>query len=85
MRRSCTVSPHALTILSCLSGLRELSFDSWQTVGAPAAEAEEDAAAETTVCGALVELLAGPVGERLEVLRMDLSDPSNNIYSDMPQ
>lgn len=33
-----------------------------------------------SVRDALVQLLEGPLGERLQVLRMDLSDPSKDIY-----
>ncbi|GIM02493.1 hypothetical protein Vretimale_7337, partial [Volvox reticuliferus] len=82
--RSCTVSAYSLTALSSLNALTELSFDGWRSAGVPGGEADEGAIA-ATVCSALAGLLAGPLGKRLEVLRMDVSDPSKDIYSAIPR
>ncbi|GIL66190.1 hypothetical protein Vafri_19791, partial [Volvox africanus] len=82
--RSCTVSAYSLTALSSLNALTELSFDGWRLAGVPTGEADEYAIS-ATVRSALVGLLAGPLGEGLQVLRMDLYDPSKDIYSAMPR
>ncbi|EFJ46424.1 hypothetical protein VOLCADRAFT_93200 [Volvox carteri f. nagariensis] len=81
--RSCTVSSYSVTALSNLTALTELSFDAWQPIGLTVGAQEDDSSAAAAVRTALVELLAGPLGMQLEVLRMDLSDPSKDIYGDM--
>ncbi|GLC46800.1 hypothetical protein PLESTM_001927700 [Pleodorina starrii] len=78
----CSVSPYSVSALSSLASLTELCIGSWRPVGAPAAAEGTEVPA---VRGALVGLLAGPLGERLEVLRMELSDASKEIYDDLPR
>ncbi|KAG2493197.1 hypothetical protein HYH03_008617 [Edaphochlamys debaryana] len=89
--RNCSVTPFALSALSDLAALTELSLGAWVPKPSAAALARAGGSPSTAavvagegVSAAAAALLAGPLGRRLHVLRMDLGGAGKDLYDHFP-